>query len=337
MTRKVPQQSADGRHQRPDTPEVVERPKASQDVVDALAKRYPSRRKEASLLVSALRSPGDAPIVVTGTESGPVTVEAASQCGLAVARVKCSSDETGSKLLERCAVAADGKSDRVSAESLARRLDAAALAAPLSRGVVILEDGDRLLSRRAGDEGATALRRLCAACRLADTAPTLCITGDDRALSQVSQRLRDPVRIHLRDNATTTTLTQALCDSEEPLFRDFCRAVATAAKRETSDIGHLAKLTRSAPLFDLYKTQNGGAAGYDAIRPVLTTAIPGCGTPSSTWMPCVAVTFLRVSRNPLQKLYYSSRPTCRRERDPRTTNSCSATTPRRRREGRSAT
>ena len=94
---------------RPDTPEVVERPKASQDVVDALAKRYPSRRKEASLLVSALRSPGDAPMIVTGTESGPVTVEAASQCGLAVARVKCSSDETGSKLLERCAVAADGK------------------------------------------------------------------------------------------------------------------------------------------------------------------------------------------------------------------------------------
>ena len=259
---------------RPDTPEVVERPKASQDVVDALAKRYPSRRKEASLLVSALRAPGDAPMIVTGQESGPVTCEAASQCGLAVARVKCSSDETGSKLLERCAVAADGKSDRVSAESLARRLDAAALAAPLSRGVVILEDGDRLLSRRAGDEGATALRRLCAACRLADTAPRLCITGDDRALSQVSQRLRDPVRIHLRDNATTTSLTQALCDSEEPLFRDFCRAVATAAKRETSDIGHLAKLTRSAPLFDLYKTQQGGAAGYDAIRPVLTTAIP---------------------------------------------------------------
>ena len=117
---------------RPDTPEVVERPKASQDVVDALAKRYPSRRREASLLVSALRSPGDAPMIVTGQESGPVTCEAASQCGLAVARVKCSSDETGSKLLERCAVAADGKSDRVSAESLARRLDAAALAAPVS-------------------------------------------------------------------------------------------------------------------------------------------------------------------------------------------------------------
>ena len=49
---------------RPDTPEVVERPKASQDVVDALAKRYPSRRKEASLLVSALRSPGDAPCLL---------------------------------------------------------------------------------------------------------------------------------------------------------------------------------------------------------------------------------------------------------------------------------
>ena len=78
----------------------------------------------------------------------------------------------------------------------------------------------------------------------------------------------------MRDNATISSLTAALCDSEEPLFRDFCRAVATAAKRETSDIGHLAKLTRSAPLSDLYKTQQGGAAGYDAIRPVLTTAIP---------------------------------------------------------------
>ena len=49
-----PQQARPVRR-RPDTPEVVERPKASQDVVDALAKRYPSRRKEASLLVSALR------------------------------------------------------------------------------------------------------------------------------------------------------------------------------------------------------------------------------------------------------------------------------------------
>ena len=214
----------------------------------------------------------------------------------------------------------------MSAESLARRLDAAALAA-LSRGVVILEDGDRLLSRRAGDEGATALRRLCAACRLADTAPRLCITGDDRALSQVSQRLRDPVRIHLRDNATTTTLTQALCDSEEPLFKDFCRAVATAAKRETSDIGHLAKLTRSAPLFDLYKTQQGGAAGYDAIRPVLTTAIPRLRDPELDVDALCRGDVPTSVEEPAPRNSTTSRPTCPRERDPRTTNNCSATTP----------
>ena len=136
-----------------------------------------------------------------------MTVEAASQCGLAVARVKCSSDETGSKLLERCAVAADGKSDRVSAESLARRLDAAALAAPLSRGVVIWKTAIGCFQGERATRARPRYVGLCAACRLADTAPRLCITGDDSALSQVSQRLRDPVRIHLRDNATTSSLT----------------------------------------------------------------------------------------------------------------------------------
>ena len=262
-----------------ETPMIVRRPLASQDVVAALAARHPSRRREGALLVAALRAPGDAPLVVAGVGAGPFVAEAAEACGLAVARVQCASDEMGVKLLERVALSTDGRGDRVSAESLARRLDHAASNAPMGRCVVVLEDGDRLLSRRAGDEGTQALRRLCAACRLADTAPRLCVAGDDRALSGVSQRLRDPVRLRLRETHTTQSLATALCDRDEPLFLDFCRAVATAARRETKDVGHLAKLARSAPLFALYGNAGGGARGYDAIRPILTRAIPRLRNP----------------------------------------------------------
>ena len=225
-------------------------------------------------------------------------------CGSVASR--CSQGASAAKLFEAAGAslfegqpAAPSGSCR-DAVALARRADAARRTGACGAVCVVLDRCERLFgpyrcgAPRGDDAAAQAVGQLLAAARLATRVDCRVVfVGDDRRLAPHGTCLRDPLRVHLApydaarlvDVLVATGARRGLCPGGGPraptattaAYRAFCGAIASVARRASGDVGDLAVLTSSRPLFDLYREAHdeaGAAAAYKRVLPVLQAAVP---------------------------------------------------------------